>query len=272
MKARHQALDLGPMIVLTALCSLWLLLPLTAVAQTPKLQRLEVVVWPEYDQPAALVMLRGHLPLDTRLPAVVPLPMPISVAAPNAVAKRGPDGTLLLASYTLEEQGGWKIINVETDLLEIRLEYYDALAVDNADRRFTFQWPGGLEIGEVSYEVQQPIGAIDLMITPPVSSQKTGFDGLTYLVGNLGPISATDSFFVELAYTRTSPGLTIASLQPTAPQAGQPPQPATPPGQTLPVQPESSDNSVWLVVIPIVLLGGIVVIWFAISNPSSKKN
>ena len=54
----------------------------------PRLDRLEVAIWPEYDQPAALIIIRGFVSADTPLPAVIPLAMPFDVPEPNAVAKR----------------------------------------------------------------------------------------------------------------------------------------------------------------------------------------
>ena len=88
--------------------------PSTIDAQSvATLERLEIVFWPEYDEPAVLVMLRGWLTADTPLPTVVPLPVPTE-ARLNAVAKRGPDGTLLLAAHVIEARGTSQIVQIET--------------------------------------------------------------------------------------------------------------------------------------------------------------
>ena len=233
---------------------------------TPHLDRLEVVIWPEYDQPAALVMLRAHLAQGTPLPAVVPLPMPADVAAPNAVAQRGPDGTLLMANYTRQdsEAGSW--ILIETTSMELRLEYYTALPIEGDKRQFTFQWPGGLDVHGVVYEVQQPAGATSLTITPPQTGQQVNNDGLTYFFSDLGAKQPTDSFSVELTYDKADQALSIASLSPALPSPSQVP----PPAATPPTAPPDSGTSVWLIVAPIVIGMGLIILWLAIKD--SKKS
>ena len=41
-----------------------------------RLERLEISLWPEYDRPAMLVMLRAWLPADAEFPVTISLPMP----------------------------------------------------------------------------------------------------------------------------------------------------------------------------------------------------
>ena len=140
----------------------------SSVAQPPHvhLNRFEVAIWPEYDQPAALVMYRGWLAPDVELPITVTLPLPSQVTAPSAVAKRGPGTGLLVAPYTIESNGEWNMVHLQTDLPEIRVEFYMDLATDQPARAFTFEWPGGPVIDEAFYEVMQPLGATDFSATP----------------------------------------------------------------------------------------------------------
>jgi hypothetical protein len=238
-------------------------------------QRLEVAIWPEYDQPAALVMYRGVLAPDVQLPVTVSLPMPASVSLPNAVAKRGPGTNLLVAPYTIETGSQWNIVHLQTDLPEIRLEFYVALATEQAERTFLFEWPGGAEIDEAAYEVMQPWAATELKVAPSSSPPARGQDGLIYQREDLGPIPEGGTFFVELSYTKQSPELTVAALQPVS----QPTQPAPPPSTSVQVpsaEPESSSpstgNSAWYVVIPIVFLAGLAAGWILLSIGKEKSS
>jgi hypothetical protein len=235
--------------------------------ETPHLDRLEVVVWPEYDQPAALVMLRGHLAQGTPLPAVVPLPMPAGVAAPNAVAQRGPDGTLLVANYTRQEAENGSFILIETNSMEVRLEYYAALPIEGLERQFTYQWPGGLDLHSVVYEVQQPAGAISFKVDPPQTGQQVSPDGLTYYFAELGAKQPTDAFTVEISYDKADQALSIASLSPALPSPSQVPPPAA---TTTTTAPPDSGTSVWLIVAPIVIGMGLIILWLAIKD--SRKS
>src|SRR3972149_3129178 len=70
-RAENAALRLasGPLTLLLAI----VLLPALAAAPAPKatarLQSLQIDIWPEYDRPAALVILRAELAQDVALPA-----------------------------------------------------------------------------------------------------------------------------------------------------------------------------------------------------------
>ena len=232
--------------------------------EAPHLDRLEVVIWPEYDQPAALVMLRAHLAQGTPLPAVLPLPMPADVAAPNAVAQRGPDGTLLIANYTRQETENGSLIFIETTSMEVRLEYYTVLPIEGIKRQFTYEWPGGLDLHSVVYEVQQPAGAASFTIEPPQTGQQIAGDGLTYFFADLGAKQPTDTFAFTLGYEKADRALSIASLSPALPSPQIPPSTATPATAT-----PDSGTSIWLFVAPIVVVMGLIIIWLALKD--SKK-
>ncbi|MFQ5793211.1 MAG: hypothetical protein ACE5JI_22295 [Acidobacteriota bacterium] len=233
-----------------------------ATAQTePRLARLEVALWPEYDRPAVLVMLQGWLTTDTALPATVRLPMPAQAGRPHAVAKRTPDGMLLLAQHRVDFEGKWARVNLMTDVREVRLEYYVDLASIDPGRRYVFEWPGGLDIEQVTYEVMQPIGAKDFSVEPSPSTQSGGKNGITYHLGDLGPKARKDTFFIEITYTKISPTLTAVALQVPAPPGGPTPpvgsasggRPAIPAG----TQADPDGVNKWLVAFVIVLAAAV---------------
>ena len=171
----------------------WLMLGGVAIgeaAQTPPaIERLEVALWPEYDQPSVLVIYRAAFAPDVSYPAQVTLPIPADVEEPFAVAVRAADGSLLYAEgYERTVQGDWALITFLADTPDVQLEYYDLLERQGDERQFAFTWPGGFDVGSLSYEVQHPVGAPDMTLEPPPDSQQTRNDGLLYSVAELGPI------------------------------------------------------------------------------------
>jgi len=233
----------------------------TVAAQTSQsLQWIEVSIWPEYDRPAALIIVTAGLSEDSSLPATVSLPMPAG-ATPHAVAKGTPDGRLLMADYTREERGAWTHVRIATDLSEVRLEYYTDLSVVDSIRELIWVWPGGMDLGKLAYVVMQPSGATNLAIDPPPGAQRIGPDGLTYLSADLGPRSAAERVAIRLTYTKSTAELTVAALQRTQAAAPQTPPVATPaPTSTVPVPPKTS---IWPFVLP-VLVVGLIVLWTAV--------
>jgi len=238
------------------------------------LERLEVVLWPEYDQSGVLVMYRGWLAPDTALPTTVALPMPDSVAVPSAVAKRPIGGDLLLTPYTVESHDGWQWAYVQTDAPEIRLEYYADLATDAANRRFQFEWPGGPAIDQIAYEVMQPLGASDLSVSPGSSRPQLAPDGLVYQREEIGGVPEGGQFFIDVSYAKTSSDLTAANLGTFQPA----PPPSVPSSQTFespttenrPSE-DPADTTNWLFVLPIVLIAGVGIIWLVLRSPKGPE-
>ena len=237
-----------------------------AVAQPPHVhfQKFEVAIWPEYDQPAALVMYRGWLAPDVQLPITVSLPVPTSVAAPSAAAKRGPATGLLVAPYTVENRGDWNIVHLQTDLPEVRIEFYLDLATDQPQRAFTFEWPGGPVIDETAYEIMQPLGATDFKASPSSAPPALSQDGFTYQREELGPVAEGAPFYIQFSYTKNTPDLTASAMQPVpAPQQAAPtPNSASAAGGTEAARrAETGSNSVWYVVIPILVVAALAFGW-----------
>jgi hypothetical protein len=200
----------------------------TAQGQT-RLSAVQVSIWPEYDKPSALVIYRLGLEPGTPLPAMITLLIPSSVGEPTAVAWTSPDGQLLSATYSIDNQGEWTAVTFESQSLNAQLEYYADLSRDGAQRSFTFTWPGGVEVGDLSFEVQQPLGATPVQITPAPSQQHQGPDGMLYYEGDLGATAASDLAMVTLSYSKSGQGLSIDQMtasqpqSPSAPAAGSTP-------------------------------------------------
>ena len=181
--------------------------PLQLGSASP-LERLEVALWPENDQPSVLVILRGELSPSVELPAHVEIPVPTVYGEPSAVAVQGPQGELFAADYQRRVQGQWATIIMEAESAGIWIEFYAELTYEGDKRSFTFFWPGGVDIGEFRYEIQQPWGAANLQVTPPgVSGVNT--DGLVYYRANYGPQAALSQAIITFAYEKQDSELTI---------------------------------------------------------------
>src|SRR5512142_1894556 len=103
--------------------------PSAATAQSPiKLSRLQVQLWPEYDQPSMLVIYDFQLPDSTKLPVSVSMTFPKD-AHLVAVASQSPDGSLLNTDYigpTINDQ--WQSITIQIQTpTTYHLEYYQTL-------------------------------------------------------------------------------------------------------------------------------------------------
>ncbi len=193
--------------------------PSVARAQaTVAIDRLLIEMRPEYDQAAVLVIYWIGLSPDTELPATVRVPIPAAVGEPYAVGSgQAQAGVPLLAPYDRQVDGEWATIAIEADSLSVQVEYYANLTLQGDERQFLFTWPGGVSLGALDYIIQHPVDSSDMRITPAPDSQSAGDDGLIYSQAALGPQAESATTTVRLAYTKTTPTLSIDVLQPAAP-------------------------------------------------------
>jgi hypothetical protein len=197
-----------------------------AAQQTPVgLQNLQVALWPEFDQPAMLVIYRFELAPATPLPASLSLPIPAGIDAPHALAYAGPNGELLnIDDYSVQAAGAWSNLIFSTPGARGQLEFYVDLVRNGDQRSFRFEWPGGVGLEGFDYEVQQPPTAFDFTIVPAPTSQSAGQNGLTHYFGALQPTGAAS---IELSYRKPDDLLSADSLatavqQPALSQPGPP--------------------------------------------------
>jgi len=187
----------------------------SAQGATASIEHLEVSLWPEFDRPAMLVIYRFEIPPETPLPARIALPVPAASGPPHAVAWLSDEGGLFDAAFSNEIAGDWQIIEVE--LPESRsgqLEYYADMDFADTTRSFLFEWPQGFELGGMSYEVQEPVAATDLAVSPAPDSEGLGDYGLNYLSAELGAQPVDSAPVISVTYQKATPTLSIESLQP----------------------------------------------------------
>ncbi len=239
----------------------WVFAPLkTAMAQVPPpftLRSLEVDIWPEYDRPSVLVIYHLTLPSDVALPVDLRIRIPSVAGEPHALAVREADGSLITIAYTRNElDDEWSEIVFTATAPEIQLEYYDpTLKKEGSQRTLNYRWSGDYAVETLTIQIQQPLGATEMKITPNTTNFTVGKDGLTYYVTQVDSLAAGQSFEVNVRYQKPNDSLTAESLQV---------QPSAPVGSaTLSTTPAAVNFLPWLLAgLGVLLIGGAVVWWF----------
>ena len=191
-----------------------LFLPSIAFGQQGlKLAQLGVDLWPEYDRPEVLVIYRIGLPTTTPLPVELSLRIPASAGAPNAVAARQPDGTLISQTYTTQTDGDWTTLTFTATTPVSQVEYYDPqINKSGSQREFSYTWMGDYPVDEFSVQVQQPFDAYEMTISPDMGPGERGQDGLVYYTGIYGALDAGQTFETTIQYSKDNDNLTTTSL------------------------------------------------------------
>lgn len=228
------------MILLLAL----LLVPTAVEAQgAANFERVTVKLWPEHDRPEMLVICDFVFAPNASLPPEVTLRIPAAAAEPYVVAI-GPEPRTVSdqnVDYRIRPAGDWVevTIRLRQDSRAIRLEYYDpSLLKEDHTRRYSYVWPGDYAVQSLQVSFQLPVGATNLLLTPPLSNTRTGPDGLRYYEANFGPLTAGEPFSLNITYQKSGDDLNVSALPIRA--AG-------------PLEQRSSSNLAWNNLLPWVL-------------------
>lgn len=206
--ARHVSAELAARLRVLALAML--MLPALALAQpggapkgNPRLASLGVEIWPEYDRPAVLVILRGALAEGVRLPATVALRLPVSSGGASAVAYSSTaDGNLLNLNHERTSAGEFITLKFETPERFFHVEFYEPIATTVPARSFRYVWPGDFGADRVTVVVQEPAAASDLAVEPKLDGAATGQNGLRYRSAELGALEAGKTLPITVRYTK----------------------------------------------------------------------
>ena len=187
-----------------------LLLPALALAQAggvpkgnPRLASLGIEIWPEYDRPGALVILKGALAENVKLPAAVTLRLPATSGGAAAVAYSATaGGNLLNLKHERTSAGEFITLKFETPERFFHVEFYDAIATTDPARSFRYVWPGDLAAERVTVVVQEPASASEISVEPNLDGTSTGTDGMRYRAAELGALDAGKALPITVRYTK----------------------------------------------------------------------
>ncbi len=229
----EQSLRLMLCLGLMSLSSVWLAPPRPAQAQSDiTLNALTIELWPEYDQPSMLVILRGTLAPSVTLPTTVTVHIPSTSGGPSAVAAQDANGQLFDTVFTTTPAGETLAVQVQTSFASFQVEYYDpGLKITGEAREYPFQWVADFPVSAATVRVQEPIDARGLSAEPPITLAGSSGLGLNYYTASLGALSTGQNVFVHLRYTKSTSTLSVEKVGPTPVQA------ASAPGRRLELSP-----------------------------------
>ena len=189
-----------------------LLVPTVVQAQTTMhLSAVSVDIWPEYDQPAVLVVTHITMAPGTVLPVNLTLRIPAG-AQVNAVAIVDPVKGLINAPYDSAMQGKWSVLTITANSLKLQVEYYGTLVKTGTTRHIVFEWAGDGTVDALEANFLMPVGADKLTIDPAALNTGPGQDGLTNYRVQKSDLLDGESFTITIAYERQTDELSIASL------------------------------------------------------------
>ncbi|MBE0619884.1 MAG: zinc ribbon domain-containing protein [Burkholderiales bacterium] len=201
--------------------------------RNPHLASMQIEIWPEFDRPAALVILRGAIAADAKLPADVTLRIAASTGGPSAMAySAAAGGNLLNLQYERKDASDFITLSFKVPERFFHVEFYDPLPTGKPERSYTYVWPGDFAVDRLSVVVQEPAAASKFSVQPNLDAAASEQDGLRYRSADLGARAPGKPLPIKVSYTKTGTrtsaeilGQKTPELTP-APTTGSSPAPA----------------------------------------------
>jgi hypothetical protein len=202
---------------LAVVVTLWASFPAQAQSEL-RLSSVSVDVWPEYDQPAVLVIYHISMPANTTLPVILNLRIPAQAEA-YAIATSDPVNGLLNAPYDRTVQGTWATLAITANAKNVQVEYYDPLVRNGSARHIVYEWAGDYAVDSFALDLQQPTGATNMVTNPSLLPSPVGQDGFVYFQSTPQPLSTGQTYTLTADYQKTTDALSTTGLpvQPTQP-------------------------------------------------------
>jgi len=191
-----------------------------APGANPHLASLQIEIWPEYDRPGALVILRAEIAPNVVLPVPVSMRIPAASGGPSAVAYSSvATGNLFTLNHEQEAAGDSIRLKLEVPQRYFHVEFYDPIAMTAAGRSYTYAWPGDLATDRLAVLIQEPAGVLDLVATPAHEGIAPGQDGLRYRKTELGAFPAGKRLDVNVRYSKADARTSVEILKGRAPES-----------------------------------------------------
>lgn len=214
-----------------------------------RLAHFQVSIWPEYDDPRVLVILRGQVASDSVLPTVLTLPIPqgADIIGAGMVSEQE---ELLVHPYQIVrgESEDRLELNLPTARFFVEL-YYNPLP-NNPMKQFTYRFSSPYPIAQLAMEVQQPLRATGFVLTPAPVRQRTDQEGFTYHTYLYRNVVQKVPVSITISYTK-------ATLEPSV--AKRPPPPKAAAQSRLAVNPMFI--AMGILIGAAVLIGGSTCLW-----------
>ncbi len=192
--------------------------PSTSAPGAIGIARLRLSIWPEYDDPRVLILIRGEVTPDSPLPAKLQLPMP--------------KGAELIGTGMISEQNTLinhphQLIPGEThDVLELTLPvtrffvewYHNPYRTTDreAEKQFTYALNLPYPIKQLDVDILKPTEATDFRTDPAADQQATNNQGGTFHQFSYSEVKAGESTAFTVTYVKTTDQPSVQKQQPDA--------------------------------------------------------
>ncbi len=177
--------------------------------------RLRLSIWPEYDDPRVLIMLRGEMTPRQAFPTSITLPLPkgAEIIGAGMISEQN---ELLLHPHQVLPGDTQDSVQLNLPVPRFFVEfYYNPFTTSGPEKRFVYPAPTTYPIEVFEVDIQQPLKATDFALDPSPMERVTDNQGFTYHQFTYRDVGKGQSHTFSISYTKTIPTPSVAKPQPT---------------------------------------------------------
>lgn len=178
--------------------------------------RLRLSIWPEYDDPRVLIMLRGEMTPRQAFPASITLPIPkgAEIIGAGMISEQN---ELLLHPHQVLPGDSQDTLQLNLPVPRFFVEfYYNPFTVSGSEKRFVYSASTTYPIELFEVDIQQPLKATAFTVDPAPMDRTTDKEGFTYHQFTSRDVGKGHSQTFTIAYTKTATTPSVAKPQSTA--------------------------------------------------------
>jgi len=173
------------------------------------IKRMEIALWPEYDDPRLLVIYRGEFAEPPTGPISFTIPRTAQVNAAAHIS----DGRLIADEWMIFPAGELNLVSYTPGSPRFQFEYYDDAISPGPRKSFTFRFQSEYEILALDIEIQQPLRAQDLTSTLALSLIGRDEQGFRYFRSAVGAVLSGQLIEFTVNYTKEDNRPSILKLK-----------------------------------------------------------
>ncbi len=177
--------------------------------------RLRLSIWPEYDDPRVLIMLRGEMAPRQAFPASITLPIPkgAEIIGAGMISEQN---ELLLHPHQVLPGDTQDSLQLNLPVPRFFVEfYYNPFTTSGIEKRFVYPTPTTYPIEVFEVDIQQPLKATSFALDPSPMERLTDNQGFTYHQFIYRDVREGQSPTFTISYTKTVPTPSVPKPQPT---------------------------------------------------------
>lgn len=179
-----------------------------------RIARMRLSIWPEYDDPRVLIIIRGEIGPTDALPATLNLPIPKGAELIGA-GMISDQNALLNHPHQIIPGDAHDTLALTLPVPRFFVEwYYDPLAHREPKRQFTYTFTSPYPVDQLEVDIQQPYEATDFHTAPEAMGQNVDGQGGKYALFSYRDLAANTSKTFTVTYVKDTDQPSVTKRQP----------------------------------------------------------